>query len=117
MRKASFINQQNLINKSRIVLTQGDIMATVVCTVKIMPESPEVNLSEIEEKALQIISAYAGKGQTRVTIEPIAFGLKSLNIVFVMDESKGSTEPLELSLAQIPSVNSAQITDVRRAVG
>ncbi len=92
-------------------------MATVVCTVKIMPESPDVDLKDLEKKALHIIAEYAGKGETKTTIEPIAFGLNSINIIFLMDESKGSTEPIERDLAELAHVNSAEITDVRRSIG
>ena len=53
----------------------------------------------------------------KIEEQPIAFGLKALNIIFVMDEAKGSTEPLEDSVSDIEGVQSVEITDVRRAVG
>lgn len=92
-------------------------MANAVVSLKIMPESPEVNLEELEAKAKEKIKAFAGEGDMKVNIEPVAFGLKSLNIIFVMDESKGSTEPLEKDLESMEEINSAEVTDVRRAVG
>ncbi len=92
-------------------------MAQVVATLKIMPESPEVSLAEIEKEAKKKIIEFAGEGDTKVEEEPIAFGLKSLNIIFIMDESKGSTEPLEDEVNNIKGVRSAEVTDVRRAVG
>ena len=49
--------------------------------------------------------------------EPIAFGLKALKITFVMDEDKGSTDPLEETLKNLDGVNSVETIDVRRAVG
>ena len=48
---------------------------------------------------------------------PIAFGLKALDILFVMDEAKGSTEELEKTVSQIEGVESVEVPDVRRAVG
>ncbi len=92
-------------------------MAKAVITVKIMPESPEVDLAKIEEEAKKIITDFAGKGETKTEIEPIAFGLKALNIIFVMDESKGSPDPVTEDIAKIKGVNSAEIIDVRRAIG
>ena len=92
-------------------------MADVVITLKIMPESPEADLSLIEKKAKSEIKHFAGESQFKVAVEPVAFGLKSLNITFVMDESKGSTEKLEQKIRDIENVSSAEVVDVRRAIG
>lgn len=92
-------------------------MANAVVSLKIMPESPDINMGELEKKAKEKITEFAGEGDMKVSIEPVAFGLKSLNMIFVMDESIGSTEPLEKSLESIEGVSSVEITDVRRAVG
>jgi elongation factor 1-beta len=92
-------------------------MANAIVTIKIMPEAPDTDLAAIEKVALREIEAYAGKGDTKTEIEPIAFGLKALKITFIMDENLGSPEPLEKTLASLEGVNSAETIDVRRAVG
>jgi len=92
-------------------------MANVVVTLKIMPESPEVDLDKIEADAKKEIIDFAGKGEIKVEQEPVAFGLKALKMIFVMDESKGSTEKLEDSISDIKEVQSVQVSDMRRAVG
>lgn len=92
-------------------------MAQVVVTLKIMPESPEEDLSNIQEKALHHIREFAGKGDTKITEEPIAFGLKALKIIFIMDEKLGSTESLEEDIKTVSGVQSVEVTDVRRAIG
>lgn len=92
-------------------------MAKVVITLKIMPKSPEVDISVIQNKAEEEIKKFAGNTETKTEIEPIAFGLKASKIIFVMDESKGSTEPLEESIKTISGVNSVEVVDVRRAIG
>jgi len=92
-------------------------MANAVITVKIMPESPEVDLSKIELEAKRIIAKFAGEGETKTEIEPVAFGLKALKIIFVMDEKKGSPDPVSEKIQILEGVNSAEITDVRRAIG
>jgi len=84
---------------------------------KIMPESPDTDLSAIEAEAKKKIEGFAGEGDMKVEQEPVAFGLKALKILFVMDESKGSTESLEKEVSGIAGVNSVEITDVRRAIG
>jgi len=92
-------------------------MATVVITLKIMPESPEIDLTKIEEQAKILITEFAGEGEMKTEQEPIAFGLKALKILFVMDESKGATDELENKIKEIEGVNSVECVDVRRAIG
>ena len=91
-------------------------MADVIITLKIMPESPETDLKKITETASEIIKSYEGE-VGRVEERPLAFGLKELILIFVMDEKKGSTENLENEVAKIESVQSVEVTDVRRAIG
>jgi len=92
-------------------------MANAIVTVKIMPESPDVDLSVIEEKALEVILKSNDNKDTKVSIEPVAFGLKSINIIFVIDEAKGSPDPIAQEIEKIEGTQSAEITDVRRAIG
>ena len=85
-----------------------------------MPESPETDLSLIEKEAKKLIMQFTERGSSqefKVNIVPIAFGLKAVEILFVMDEKKGSTEELEKQISAIRGVASAETTDVRRAVG
>jgi len=92
-------------------------MANVIITLKIMPESIDVGFSKLKEEALNHIKRFAGEGDTKVEEVPIAFGLKALNIIFVMDESIGSTDKLEEDIKSIEGVQSVEVTDVRRAIG
>ncbi len=82
-----------------------------------MPQSPEVNLSELEGKAKEEIVKFCNANEFKTEIQPVAFGLNALNIFFVMDESIGSTEKLENKISQIEGVESVEVTDVRRAIG
>ena len=91
-------------------------MAQAIVTMKIMPESPDVDLKEIETAATLEVKAFGGE-VGKVEIEPIAFGLKALKLFFVMDEAKGSTESMENLVAKIPGVQSVEVIDVRRAIG
>ena len=93
-------------------------MAKAVITVKIMPESPDVDFEAIQATATDKIDEFVGEaGEKRFLLEPIAFGLKALKITFVMDEKIGGTEPLEEQLAKIEGVQSVDVIDVRRAIG
>ena len=90
-------------------------MGTALIKIKIMPVSPETDLSKIQEKAKEIIEK--NKGQ-RVSFEtqPIAFGLKALIVGFDLDESL-ELEPIEKGLREIENVNSTEVIDMRRAFG
>ncbi len=92
-------------------------MANVVLTLRIMPDSPETDLHSVEKKVKELIKKFSGEEEFRVKHEPIAFGLKAIDITFVMDEKKGSTEELEKEISQVEDVSSVEVTDVRRAVG
>jgi elongation factor 1-beta len=92
-------------------------MAQVVVTLKIMPESPETDLSSIQSKAEEKIKSFAGETEIKAEQEPIAYGLKALKLLFVMDEDKGSTEELENKIKSAEGVNSVETVDVRRAIG
>ena len=91
-------------------------MAQVIITMKIMPKSPEENLTKIEEGVKEHIIKFGGD-IGKVEIVPVAFGLKSINVFFVMDENLGSTETLEEDISKVKGVNSVEVTDVRRAIG
>ena len=81
-----------------------------------MPKSPEVDLAGLEKKATEKIQLFGGD-VGRVEQEPIAFGLKALKLLFVMNESIGSTETLEEDIKKIKDIQSVEVIDVRRAIG
>ena len=92
-------------------------MASVVVTLRIMPNDTSIDLSNVESRAKKEIINFCNSKEFKTSIEPIAFGLKALNIIFVMDESKGNTEKLEEKIKLIKGVESVEVTDVRRAIG
>ena len=91
-------------------------MAQLFITLKVMPESPEVDLKKLEGSVKKGIETFGGRVD-RVIQEPVAFGLKALMVSFTMDESKGSTDPLEETLQALKDVNSVDVTEVRRMLG
>lgn len=90
-------------------------MGTALLKIKIMPESPNVDLNKIESKAKKIIEKENGKNP-RFEKEPIAFGLIALIVSFAIDESL-PTDIFEEKLKDIENVSSANIIDFRRAIG
>tara|TARA_Y100000310_G_C20624634_1_gene785159 strand:- start:570 stop:848 length:279 start_codon:yes stop_codon:yes gene_type:complete len=92
-------------------------MAQVVVTIKIMPESPDVNLEDLKGKVEEKIKGFAGEGEMKFEEDPIGFGLSALKVLFAMDEEKGDTEKLEEDIKTIEGIVSAEVIDMRRALG
>jgi elongation factor 1-beta len=91
-------------------------MAKVYIKIKIMPKSPDTDLSAVEKKIKEIVDKDGSKWHTS-EIKPIAFGLNAIEFIFMRDESKGDTEPMEVEFAKIDGVESVDVVDVRRAFG
>lgn len=79
---------------------------------KLMPTSPDVDLKKVEEDAKKIVSEFGGT-QRENSIEPVAFGLKSLTIFFSYPDNL-DTEGLEEKFAVVENVASAQLIDMRK---
>ena len=92
-------------------------MSNVIVTLKIMPKSPEIDLDKVKSSVKEEIKNFTGETETKTEIEPIAFGLKALKMMFVMDESKGATDALEEKIKALEGVQSVEAVDVRKAVG
>jgi len=92
-------------------------MAKVILTMKLMPENPDVDLEMVFSQAESMINNYTDTVEIKKEIEPVAFGLKALKVIFVMDEEKGSPDDLEKQLGEIEGVQSVEVIDVRRALG
>ena len=92
-------------------------MANAVVTLQIMPDSPEADMEALKKKAVKEVKTFNENKEIKTSIEPVAFGLNALKIIFVMNEAKGSPDVVAEKISEFREVNSAQITDVRRAIG
>ncbi len=82
-------------------------MGDVACIIKVMPESPEVDLEELK-KALKAKAPEIHE----ITELPIGFGLKALMVVAVVGDTGGQTDRLEADLSSLPGVERAEIVEV-----
>lgn len=89
-------------------------MANVVVTFKVMMESTEVNVDSVKDIIADRIQEFGGE-VGRLDVEPIAFGLNSVVVVFRWDENKGDTEKLEEEVKKIEGVSNVDVVDVRRS--
>jgi translation elongation factor aEF-1 beta len=90
-------------------------MSIAAIIVKIMPDSPDSDLSKIEESAKSTLEPL-GAQNISFSQEPVAFGLKAIMVKFAWPEEK-DTSLFEDALSKIPHVSSAVTSDYRRAFG
>ena len=83
-------------------------MGEVAVTVRLMPESAEVDLGKLEAMIKERAKVHS------ISREPIAFGLEALRVVAVIEDAAGGTEPLERELAGLPGVGNVQVIGLTR---
>ena len=92
-------------------------MGKAVITFKLMPESVEVDLEPIKEKAYKIAKDAGAIGEMQTKIEPIAFGLKAV-LILAMYEVEGSDfEKIANKMGELEGVQSAEIAKMDLALG
>ncbi len=87
-------------------------MGEVLTTMKIMPESPEVDLEAIKETIKT--SMPEGAKVHEISEEPIAFGLVAVILQFITEDGEGGSEAVEEMVQAIEDVASFEITGVGR---
>lgn len=85
-------------------------MGLVAVTLRIMPESPDVDLKRIE-KDIENIAKKHGVELKSTAIKPIGFGLSALEILLVVPDS-GGTDRIEQDISGIEGVESVEAGDV-----
>lgn len=93
-------------------------MANAVVTFKIMPESPEIDLESIKDKALEIAKEKGAKGQMQAKIEPVAFGLKKLLVLAMFEVSdENDFDSIAEEMQTIEGVQSSEVQNMDLAMG
>ncbi len=92
-------------------------MAKAVITFKLMPESPDVDLSPIKQKAQEIAKKSGALGETQAKEEPIAFGLKAVLILAMYNVEDQDFEGIAAKMQAIPEVRSAEVAKMDLALG
>ena len=87
-------------------------MGEVLTTMKIMPDSPDLDLEAI--KATIKDSMPEGARLHDMSEEPIAFGLVAIILQFITEDGEGGSEPTEQMVQAIDGVASIEITGVGR---
>lgn len=91
----------------------------MIIQLRVLPNSPEVDLeklsNDVKSKIAEVVSSKVEDMKT--SVQDIAFGLKALNVYFVVDESISSLDEIENQVKEIEDVSSAEVVDMRRIVG
>ncbi|MGC9517555.1 MAG: elongation factor 1-beta [Methanomicrobiales archaeon] len=87
-------------------------MGEVVATIRLMPESPDVDLKKIKE---QIENSIPESTELhKIEEEPVAFGLVALIVTVIVGDEEGGTEEVEANLAKIEEIGNIEVSDIRR---
>lgn len=90
------------------------MVANVVVTFKLMPESPELSINDLRQKIGNTLVKF---GRIyKESVEPIAFGLNAIVFSLITIEKEGGTDPIEKALREIHGIADVQVTDVTRVV-
>ncbi len=83
-------------------------MGQVAITYRIMPEDPSTDLAPIRDGIRKAVGA-ALKG---IQEKDVAFGLRAILALALVDDASGGGEKLEAALSAIPGVSSVEAIDV-----
>jgi elongation factor 1-beta len=82
-------------------------MGSVALIIRVMPESPEVDLEKLKEEIRKRV-----KGLNDMQEEPIGFGLKALKIAVVVNDTGGESDAVEKEINEIEGVERAEIVEL-----
>ena len=87
-------------------------MGKVAAVIKVMPESPEVDLDDLQERLEQ--SLPEGAKINNFEREEVAFGLVAVIPTTIVPDEAGGTEAVEEAFADVENVESISVENVGR---
>jgi elongation factor 1-beta len=96
-----------------IIKKEGvEIVGEVAITYRIMPESADVNLTELSDKVAETSRSVAKlQGMQE---KPIAFGLSAILIRVIIEDKEGGPDEIETALTKIEGVQTVEVMDMTR---
>ena len=86
-------------------------MGDAAVRMKVMPVSMDVDLKLLAEEIKKVVPSFARLHA--IEEMPIAFGLKALIVVTIMDDKGGrSPDEIEEAVRKLPGVESAEVEEV-----
>ena len=90
-------------------------MAKMLATMDVMPEGIEVDLEKLKKEIKKTVESFEAEfGEVKE--EKVAFGLKRLKFIIITSEDE-NLDLLTDKVREIDGVKSAEVVDVRRAIG
>ncbi len=85
-------------------------MGEVGLQYRILPESVEVDLDNLVKEIQKVLP----EGAIFKTSEakPVAFGLKALHVLIVLDDKKGGADQVEAAISEVDGVQSVEIVQM-----
>ncbi|WEL18130.1 MULTISPECIES: elongation factor 1-beta [unclassified Halorhabdus] len=87
-------------------------MGKVAANIKVMPESPEVDLDDLQDRLEQ--SLPEGAKINSVERDDVAFGLVALLPTVIVPDDAGGTEAVEDAFTDVQDVESVSVEEVGR---
>lgn len=87
-------------------------MGKVAAVLKVMPQSPEVDLDALEERLSDALPE--GAKINNVERENVAFGLIALMPTVIVPDEAGGTEAIEEAFSNVDEVESVSVAEVGR---
>ena len=91
-------------------------MGEVIALIRVMPGEvlEDSQLEKMIEDIKAVIKPPAKIGN--IQIKPVAFGLKGLNVTVLVPDDAGGVDPIAEEIKKVENVDSAEVTDVGRAL-
>ncbi|MBI2578669.1 MAG: elongation factor 1-beta [Candidatus Aenigmarchaeota archaeon] len=83
-------------------------MGNVAVTLKIMPESPEVDMAGLRKKIEQLFEEFHEAKLQQISEMPIGFGLAALQVLLVLPDTAGGSDAIEKAISAIEGVASVE---------
>jgi elongation factor 1-beta len=87
-------------------------MGKVAARIKVMPQSPEVDLDALQERLEQVLPE--GAKINGIEREDVAFGLVALYPTVIVPDESGGTDAVEEAFDDVEGVEGVSVEDVGR---
>ncbi|SDJ22388.1 elongation factor 1-beta [Halovenus aranensis] len=87
-------------------------MGDVVAAIKVMPDSPEIDLDDLQNRLEDTLPE--GAEISDVNTDDVAFGLTALIPTVIVPDEEGGTEAVEEAFSEVEDVESVSVEDVGR---
>ena len=91
-------------------------MGEVIGLIRVMPNEvlEDNQLEKMINDIKSVIKPPAKVGN--IEVKPVAFGLKGLNVTVLVPDDAGGLDPIAEEITKVENVDSAEVTDVGRAL-